>query len=729
MDGSRFFFAAEVLSVDEGTLEVAMPPAIHEAERRSLPRHQAAPASVVVESAGQRWSGRLLDRSYEGAAIGLERESPLSVGSKVALSFDSAADCDRPYYGLVRNTELSPGWRRIGLSVSAVPFGPQIAVDSRRRILAAPPTKRAQRELRFLSSTLGAAADRLQRALGVDVGAAKVEVHRYRNNLEQEMVAIADRVGSGRDGLVVVVAPAWGRTKETMLPLAMVLAETFAAGGKPVSILRFDGTNRRGESWIEPEFRSSGSEYLGFRFSQAVEDIHATIRFVSESEDFRAKEIVLVTASLASVEGRRAVATDPTRLIKGWVSLVGMVDLHSGLRAASGGVDYAYGLEKGVRFGRHEVAGVLADMDLTGWDVLNHHLGLFEDARRDMSAIEVPVSWIHGRHDGWIELDRVRDLLSAGSVENRRLIEVPTGHQLRSSRQALETFQLVAEEVSQIAFGQRLEPAVPRGRLLAAKQVAERARRPAAAVDLQEFWRQYVLGRPGGLGFEILAATSAYRNLMDEQVSLLRPESGQTIADLGAGVGDFIVALERRGSLPGRVIALDFLSDALRRSLDRRAGSLMIRPVVANLDNGRIPLASESMDGVLASLVVSYVSRPDRFLREVRRVLKPGGRFVVSSPRKDADLSRIYVDGIRELDPATVRARFGAEVERRFSELQRDLLNQGARLLALEDEGWFQFWDREELAELVEDAGFVQVTSSYAFGNPPQVAVVSGRRS
>jgi hypothetical protein len=103
--------------------------------------------------------------------------------------------------------------------------------------------------------------------------------------------------------------------------------------------------------------------------------------------------------------------------------------------------------------------------------------------------------------------------------------------------------------------------------------------------------------------------------------------------------------------------------------------------------------------------------------------------LVVSCPRRDADLSRIYVDGIRELDPATVRTRFGAEVEKRFSELQRDLLNQGARLLALEDEGWFQFWDREELAELAEDAGFAQVTSSYTFGDPPQVALVSGTRS
>lgn len=733
MGGSRYFFAADVIKKQEsGELEIALPAAIYEAERRSLPRNPIGSGlgSVLVKDGASTWEGRLLDSSYDGASIALDESSRVDVGSKITLSYRDAAGAPDGTFGLVRNSSVAGGWKRLGLSVSAVPYGPKIGAETRERILESSLTERAQRELRFYGSALGAATSRLTRALGVDAGAGEVEVVRYPNNVGREIVAIADRVGAGRGGLAVVIAPAWGRTKETMLPLAAVLTETLAAAGRQAAVVRFDGTNRRGESWVSPEFRSQGNEYLGFRFSQAVDDIHSTVRFLVEDERFEARDVILVSASLASIEARRAVATDPLNVIRGWVSLVGMVDLHSGLRAASGGVDFAYGLEQGVEFGRHELAGVLADMDLTGRDVLMHHLGLFEDARRDMASIRVPVSWIHGRHDGWIDLERAQELMSSGDTAGRRLIEVPTGHQLRSSRQALETFQLVAEEVGRMAFGHRVAPVVPRGRLLAAKQAAERARRPSGATNLQEFWQRYVLGRDGRLGIEILAATRAYRELMSRQIELLAPQPGEVIVDLGAGAGDFSVALAgREGAGSIRVVAIDFLTDALRRGQARVQGkSLICRPVAADLDGGGIPLASSSVDSIIASLLVSYVSRPDRLLSEAARILRPGGRLVISSPRRDADLSKIYVDGIRELDPATVRDRFGEDAEREFGALQRDLLNQGARLLALEDEGWFRFWDREELADLVSRAGFQQVTSSWSFGDPPQVSLVSAAR-
>ena len=115
-------------------------------------------------------------------------------------------------------------------------------------------------------------------------------------------------------------------------------------------------------------------------------------------------------------------------------------------------------------------------------------------------------------------------------------------------------------------------------------------------------------------------------------------------------------------------------------------------------------------------------------MEEAFRILRPGGRLVVSTPRRDADLSNIYVEGIRELHPAIVRSLFGADAERQFAALQRDLLNQGSRLLALEDEGWFRFWDRDELAELIRAAGFSEVSHSWSFGDPPQVSLVSAVR-
>jgi len=730
--GKRYFFAADVIGTTHGGLiEVAMPPAIHEAERRSLPREAvAASFGVKLASGDEETFGRLLDRSQEGIGLAIPSEANLAIGASVELSSGRGRECLPGGHGVIRNSELRGAWRRIGLSVSTVPYGQRIPIEYRKQIVDEGFKDRLQRNLQIYGATLGAATSRLTRTLGIDVGAGQVEILRYSNDSDRELVAIADRVGVAHGGLAIVIAPAWGRTKETMMPLAAVLAETFAAANKPVVILRFDGTNRRGESWIDPKYRSPGSEYLGFRFSQAVRDIHSTVKLAVTHESIRAKKVILVTTSLASVEGRRAVATDRTGAIGGWVSLVGMVDLHSGLRAASGGVDYAFGLTRGLKFGRHELAGVVADMDLTGRDVLEHDLGLFEDARRDMAKINVPVSWIHGRHDGWIEIDRVQELMSAGPIMDRRLIEVPTGHQLRSSKQALETFQLVAQEVGRLVYGRALPPVVPRGRLLAAKQAAERARRPAVREGLRDFWKTYVLGRDGRLGFEILSSTSAYQEFMGEQIRRLAITPGALVADLGSGVGDFAMAIKRTSSsIPGRITAVDLLPEALKRGQERLRDEIPCDSVAVDLARGVVPLVSASFDCVLASLLVSYVTRPERLLAEARRILKPGGRIVVSCPQRDADLSKVYVDGIRELTPGKVRRLFGADGERDFARLQRDLLNQGARLLSLEEEGSFSFWDESELAKMVECAGFEQVVSTSSFGHPPQVSLVSGVRT
>lgn len=735
LGGRRYFFAADVIdATTSGRIEVRIPEAIHEVERRDLPRHvERGPSAVELTDSRVRVLGRVIDRSYDGVGIRVEARVPWSEETRLDLKHLAGSDTGERH-GIVRNRHDFNGWTRLGLSVSSVPFGRQIEVEHRKRILDIGLTDRAKQEFRFYGAAVGSVAQRLARTLTREAEQIPVQLVSYPNDKGQTIKAIVDQVGSGAGATAVIVPPAWGRTKETLLPAAAILCETFARAGEALAVLRYDGTNRRGESWIDPECRTPGNEYLHFRFSQSVRDLHAGLDWLQR--EIRPAQIIVLTTSLGSIEGRRAVATDPTGLVAGWVSLVGMVDLHSGLRAASGGIDYAYGLQAGASFGRHEIAGVVADMDLTGRDVMDNDLGLFEDARRDMAAIRVPVTWIHGRHDGWIDLPRVRALMSSGDMSNRRLIEVPSGHQLRTSRMALETFQLVAEEVARMALRRAVEPAMPSARTLEARRRAERTRRPRPVEDLQEFWKRYVLGRDESLGIEILAATRAYQDLMAEQIARLELREGERVLDLGSGAGDFAVSLLEAATGPRHVsvVAVDFIRGALRRGLARARTAhgrrkLALSAALVDLEHSSLPFPDGSFDAILASLVISYLTEPDRMLQDMHRVLRPGGRVVVSCPKRDADLSKIYVDGIRELDSATVRRQFGRAAELRFAELQRNLLNEGARLLMLEDEGWFQFWDADELEELVQRQGFVAIESTDGFGNPPQVSLVAAMRN
>ncbi len=95
-----------------------------------------------------------------------------------------------------------------------------------------------------------------------------------------------------------------------------------------------------------------------------------------------------------------------------------------------------------------------------------------------------------------------------------------------------------------------------------------------------------------------------------------------TVVELGAGVGanlrylspgTTLVAVEPNPAMHGR----------LRRAARRHGVHLDLRDATAE----RTHLPDASADLVLSSLVLCSVSDPDQVLAEVRRVLRPGGRF------------------------------------------------------------------------------------------------------
>ncbi len=745
-----FLVAAPRAECGNGRIEIRFPRAIYQSERRDMVREpveterRASDARVEFhDQRGNVLTAKLRDVSYQGLSLAVPRDVAERVSFPLQLKFLDGSRAGESVYGDLKHKradEIERDWVRLGMAISRVPTREMIPVERHDSMLGGGRRMNTWRRISMVGAMARGGSSRLVRKFTGRSANAEIDVVEYENDRGQRMSAIVNTTGDPRGAPAVVIPPAWGRTKETMLPLAATLVRTFEKAGEPLVVLRFDGTNRRGESHIDPPYRAAGDEYLGFRFSQAVADIVATLDFLEQDERFQTREFAMLTISMGAVEGRRAIAQDVSGRIKGWLSLVGMVDLQSGLRTVSGGVDYAFGLARGVHFGRHELVGVKADMDATGHDALDHRMVLFEDAKRDMEHIKVPITWLHGRYDAWMELGRVRRLLSAGDTSRRRLIEVPTGHQLRSSRQALETFQLATREVSTMLLGREIEPALPDLTLLEAHSNAERARMPKHAFDLRAFWSDYLLGRDRKLGIELMTATSAYRRLMALQVERLALAPGDHVVDFGSGAGDFPLHLAENAPEEAgfHVTEMDFVTEALARGRVRleehtHAPAVFASndSVAANLDlsDGRgVPLATGCADAALLSLLISYLPDAERLIHEVARVMRPGGRLVLSSLARDADISKIYVDGIAELPPDRVRSLFGEDGVREFAELQRWFLSDAARLLDLEEEGRFRFWDADELEKLVTAAGFEAVRSETAFGDPPQAVVISARR-
>ncbi len=741
LDGTRYFFAAPPTEGGgEEPLYLDLPIAIYESERRDLLRHEVPADSAVQRvrvnsSSGEGFEAHLRDWSYQGMAVALPETMASELDRRFKLKVLDGQFAGQERFASIRRRskdEHTPGWTRLGLEVSAIEHSDPFPVEHRSQILAGGVAQRAWRRVALAT----AMAKRLPRVVAprTDVTATEIDTVSYKNYASQEIVGIVDSAGGGTGGTVVVIPPAWGRTKESFLPLARVLVSTFERQNEPITVLRFDGTNRRGESFIDLECRSPGDEYLHYRFSRAVEDLRASLDFARE--EFQPSRVVLVTFSLGAVEGRRAAVSQAAGSLDGWVSVVGMVDLQSGLRTVSGGVDFAYGQSMGIKFGRHELVGVISDMDHTGKDAFEHDLVFLEDAKRDMAKLDIPITWLHGRYDAWMDLDRVRALISAGPQEKRKLYEIPAGHQMRSSKEALETFQLVSVEVAKMALGREVSPVLPDLSDLEARTNSERSRRPSPKIDRVEFWSDYLLGRDRRLGFELMSATSPYRSLMNTQIDRLCLRPGQHVVDAGGGTGDFSVILAERGAPEDlRVTQIDLVPEALVRAQDRYSRfadtGFAIQRVAADLELGAtssIPVRSKSADAILASLMLSYVRDPKALLEALLLVLRPGGKLVLSSMRRDADISRIYVNSIAELPPDRRRSHFGKSSAEDFEELQRVFLNDAAKLMQLEEDGQFQFYDEQELADMIRSVGFTSVSTERAFGDPPQAVIVSAIR-
>jgi ubiquinone/menaquinone biosynthesis C-methylase UbiE len=570
---------------------------------------------------------------------------------------------------------------------------------------------------------------------------ADVHVLDLKNSRGEGIRAIADFPGEAPTpgAPLVLIPPAWGRTKETLLPLAATIVATFEKAGRQVSVVRFDGVRKRGESYNDPECRASGKEHHRFTFSQGVDDILAVLDELARNPAFAPSKVVLTTFSAASIDGRRAIVADTNRRIDGWVSVVGSPDIQSMMRIVSGGVDYIGGSERGLSFGIQEVLGVEVDIDLAGQDALRAELAFLEDSCRDMSAIRVPVTWIHGRHDAWMDLNRVRTMLSRGDASSRKLIVVPTGHQLRTSREALEVFQLIAEEVSKICVGVKLRGRLPNLVELEGRRKSERDRLPQPQVDQHAFWKRYLLGRDGSIGIELMTNASYYRQFMREQIAELGISGGGLVADLGSGTGAFLAcAAELPTPLrPIVVHELDYVREAFpraRATLGLSGSNATLRASFINCDlaaDGKrlsIPCRDSTYDAAIASLFISYVSDPLVVLSEVSRILKPGGRLVVSGLRRDADVSKLFVDAIEEIGRGQGASQSSATRELDIELASRNFLNDASRLLDLEENGLFRFRDATELCALLRDAGFSVDKVWDSFGDPPQAVVVSARK-
>jgi demethylmenaquinone methyltransferase/2-methoxy-6-polyprenyl-1,4-benzoquinol methylase len=111
-------------------------------------------------------------------------------------------------------------------------------------------------------------------------------------------------------------------------------------------------------------------------------------------------------------------------------------------------------------------------------------------------------------------------------------------------------------------------------------------------------------------------------------ISVARPRAGERVLDIATGSGDLAAALARRVLPGGEVWITDINHRMLERGRDRLLDLGLTLPA-AQCDAERLPFPPGYFDCVTVGFGLRNMTRKDAALREMARVLKPGGRLVV----------------------------------------------------------------------------------------------------
>lgn len=121
----------------------------------------------------------------------------------------------------------------------------------------------------------------------------------------------------------------------------------------------------------------------------------------------------------------------------------------------------------------------------------------------------------------------------------------------------------------------------------------------------------------------------------DKALDLIGIAQGQTVADVGAGVGYFTWRLAQRVGPSGKVYATDIqprMLERLKKNItERRLKN--VETILGAEDDPR--LQPGSTDLILLVDVYHEFSQPQKMLRKMRAALRPQGRLVLLEYRKE----------------------------------------------------------------------------------------------
>jgi len=547
----------------------------------------------------------------------------------------------------------------------------------------------------------------------------KSELINYHNRQGKEIIGFFDHLeNEEKDKPIVIISPSYGETKKS----AIMISYHLVMNG--FNVIRYDNTDHVGES---------EGEMIDFTLLKAKEDLLCTIDFVTER--FGTKNVIVVASSLANRSAIKAAAED--KRIKLLVGLAGVVNLQYTL-------NYVYKEDlvgnhiSGKRWGITDILGHDIDFDNFLSEAVRNKFSDLETTKEDMKKVTAPYVYFFAEKEAWVSMEEAREIVNPDSSHGREFHVVSDAmHELyenpKATRLALE--KMVGSCLKHIYGLEDIKETLrPDMRQVVRQNRLEKERLKTYELTKEgerDFWGKYLSK------YLLIEKSADYRQYLELMVNLLGlPKEDETILDVGCGPGHFgawllrDLAKTRLIRKPCTYVGIDFVESVLKEAKEKHeelqkhfrekyktVRLIDFRYMVYDLepegDSERklhLPFRDSYFDKICCSLFLSYVKNPQLILMKLFRVLKPGGRIVVTSLKPYCDLSQIYRNFVDQTEN-------DQEIED-----ARDLLRAAGRIKEKEYQGHYHFFSEKELASLLAKAKGKAIRVCRSFANQANVA-------
>lgn len=164
--------------------------------------------------------------------------------------------------------------------------------------------------------------------------------------------------------------------------------------------------------------------------------------------------------------------------------------------------------------------------------------------------------------------------------------------------------------------------------------------------------------------------------------------------DAGCGTGNFSIALGRAGY---KVFGIDISKEMLKRAVIKaKQDKIPIQFQQTNLTE-RLPYKDNTFDAVISINALYMLPNPEFTLKEFHRILKHGGKLILSNPMYPPSMSKIVMERVEE--EGLIR---GIILALRLSLL--GILN--IIITRKLKKGIYFYWNKTELTEMLSTNGF-----------------------